>query len=327
MDQSTLSKLTAEKLAVLNDEQKAVFSLLDEKDQTFFSTSFSVDSLPAALDKKGAILKRNKTNREKMERIKTSINEDVASIPEQNQSDDILSAVALAVGGGAAAAAVASDNSAFWQGVKPYDLIPPLQTEFNQQSTHLEVTGNQDSLNANVMILTNAANSIYGGVPALKINLTEVKNGTEVKTSDLTTQGTLETIKKGGQKILNLAGRALGIYGKSKFGMASTNDYLSAAGEVLNSGSSLAEIAGNLQIKDRAWKTIKNAAEALEKNYLDEMEKIKKERQKIEKSWDNYRNCPQCGVAFVDETCRVCGAPRPEKPDQPDPRLAETDGM
>jgi len=50
------------------------------------------------------------------------------------------------------------------------------------------------------------------------------------------------------------------------------------------------------------------------------MEKAKAIRLELEKAWDDYYNCPQCGVSFDGSTCRVCGTARPEKPMQPDPR-------
>lgn len=61
------------------------------------------------------------------------------------------------------------------------------------------------------MIIDDSTANINQGVPALKISLTEVGNGTEVKTSDLTSQGTLEAPKDGGEKMSKMAGKALGI--------------------------------------------------------------------------------------------------------------------
>ena len=90
----------------------------------------------------------------------------------------------------------------------------------------------------------------------------------------------------------------------------------------LAQGASLADVAGNLKLKDRAWKVIKQTAEAIEANYQSEAAKIQQEISALEKAWDNYNNCPTCGVAFApnDTECRVCGAGRPEKPTSPDPR-------
>jgi hypothetical protein len=82
MDNNVLSlKLSAEKLAALTDEQKAIFCMLDEKDQEFFSLNFGPKDLPAVLMKKGEIVKRNQANREKLETIKASMAEAAESVP------------------------------------------------------------------------------------------------------------------------------------------------------------------------------------------------------------------------------------------------------
>jgi hypothetical protein len=321
---SSLQKLATEKLAVLNDEQKAIFCMLDPKDQDFFSTSFGPKDLPVVLMKKADIIKRNQSTREKLEAIQASIARSAAAEPTHEKADDIFSAVGLAVGAGAAAAAVVTDNSAFWQGVKPGDLIGPLKSEFNNANTRLDISGNGDVQTLTVMLLERSNNAPYmnpgAGVAALSINLAAVNNGTEVKTSDLTAQGTLETIKAGGQKLLNMAEQAVGILGKAHNGNASPVELVSAANQAFSNGTGLAEIAGNLKLKERAWKVIQETADAIESNYTSEMEKIKKARFELEKSWDDYYNCPQCRVSFDGPICRVCGTSRPEKPLQPDPR-------
>ena len=313
-----LQKLSAEKLAVLNDEQKAIFCMLDSRDQDFFSANFSPKDLPGVLMKKAEIIKRNQDAKAKLDVIIASMAQAVEAEPTHEKTDDILAAVGLAVGAGAAAAAVATDNSAFWQGVKPGDLISPLRTEFDNKNTRLDVSGNGDVLTATVMLFTDANNHSGAAVPALSINLAAMNNGTEVKSSDLTSQGTFETIKAGGQKLLDLAGHAIGALGHG--GSNSPMDMVSAASHAFNDGAGLADVAGNLKLKDRAWKAIKQTADAIESNYINEMDRQKTVRLELEKAWDHYANCPQCGVAFDGPVCRVCGTPRPEKPLQPDPR-------
>lgn len=123
MDQQTFSNLSAEKMAVLDDEQKAIFSMLNEKDQLFFFEQFFREKdLPLALDKKGEILKRNKASRESWKKSPQPSMRLWPAIPDHKQSDDILSAVTAAIRGGAAAAAVATEFILL-AGVKPYDLI------------------------------------------------------------------------------------------------------------------------------------------------------------------------------------------------------------
>jgi hypothetical protein len=318
MDADPLSKLSAEQLAAINDEQKAIFCSLTEADQNFFAQSFTPNDLPGVLDRKGEINKRNQDGRERMEAFQKQMVEGPAATSTANQKvGDVLTAVAGVVGLGAAAAVVASDNSASWRGVKPSDLVAPLRTEFNTEKSQVNVDGNPNALAVTVMLKTGS-----GLIPALTVNLTAVNDGTEVKMSDLTSQGKLETLKEGGQKLLDMAGSAINVFARSKMGGVSPEEILSTANQTLSKGASLAEVAGNLKLKDRAWKVIKQTAESVETNYLSEAVKVRQELYTLEKTWDNYKSCATCGVAFGsdDKECRVCGSSRPEKPQAPDPR-------
>ncbi len=318
MDENALNQLSPEQLAGLNEDQKAIFCALGAADQKFFAQAFSVKDLPAVLERKGEILKRNQAVKERTDKIEDSLAQVKPEAPAETSATDILTAVAGVVGVGAAAAAVASDNTAHWAGVKPNDLVAPLRTEFNTDKTQLAVSGNPQALVATVLLTGGGGQ----GVAALTINLADVDQGTEVKMSELTSHGTLETIKEGGKKVLDIAGDGLLLLARNKFGMSSPVDVLNTASHTLDKGSDLAEIAGNLKIKDRAWKVIKQTADSIEASYQSAQEAARQARLALEGAWDRYNNCPTCGVSFQpgDTTCRVCGAARPEKPLKPDPR-------
>lgn len=319
MDTDPLSRLSTQQISSLSDEQKAIFCSLDDSDQVFFSETFTPNDLPVVLDRKGEILKRNKADRERLLAIQEQMVQNTAAASPGSQSaGDVITAVAGVVGVGVAAAVVATDNKASWRGVKPGDLIPALRNEFNTERTQLSFSGSPSALAAAIMLLADT-----GFVPALTINLTAVDDGTEVKMSDLTSQGTIATIKEGGAQILNMAGNAIRVLRRGRRGSVSPEEVLSTASQTLSSGADLAKVAGNMQLKERAWKVIKQTAEAVEANYLSELEKARQAREALEKAWDRFNNCPVCGVSFGsdDQECRVCGTDRPEKPLVADPRF------
>lgn len=319
MEESPLSKLSLEQTAVLNDDQKAIFCALDERDQDFFAQTFKPADLPKALDRKGEILNRHQADRARLEKIRVSLAQAAAENPVgEDGAEDVLTALAGAAGIGAAATMVATDNTAFWQGVKPSDLVDPLRTEFINERTRVSVSGGADALVVNVLLITDG----FQAVPALTVHLSDVNNGTQVKVSDLTSHGILQTIKDGGKKLLDIAADGLELLAKKKHSMAGPGDVISKAGEVLDEGSELAKVAGNLKLNERAWKVIKQTAEAVEASYLSEKQRQLEARIALEGAWDRYTNCPTCGVSFDagETSCHVCGTARPPAPQQPDPR-------
>lgn len=313
MDENALSKLATEQIAALDDEQKAVFCMLDAADQKFFSETFTPKDLPGVLTRKAEIIKRNDVDRERMAKFMEALAKSDAEHPANSNSDDILGAIAGVAGIGAAAALVATDSKANWRGVKPNDLVAPLRTEFNSDKTQVSLSGNPNALTVAVMLISSGR---Y--IPALTINLSAVDEGTEVKVSELTSHGALETLKEGGKRVLDIAEDGLRLV----TGRTSPFDILNTANHTLSEGADLAEIAGNLKLKDRAWKVIKQTAESIEANYNSEQEIARQARFALEKAWDNYANCPTCGVSFepADTVCRVCGTARPHQPVKADPR-------
>lgn len=318
MDTNALSKLSAEQLEVLNDELKAVFCSLAETDQVFFAKTFKPKDLPIVLARKAEIMKRDQAARQQLDELEKALTQAEAEAPAEGGVGDVLAAAAGAVGVGAAAVAVATDNTAFYQGVKPSDLVEPLRTEFQTGNTITGVSGSPEALIFTVYL---SSQRTAQRTAAMNINLTAMNNGTEVKVNELTSQGILQTIKDGGEKLLDLAGKGLSLLRRGKSG-ENPEELLSDANQTLQGGASLAESVHNLKLKERAWKVIRQAAEAIEANYRDQVEQERKARDVLEQAWDQFYNCPTCGVTFGEEEneCRVCGSARPEKPVIPDPR-------
>jgi hypothetical protein len=314
---AALSKLSEEQLASLNDELKAVFCMLDETDQKFFASTFKPKDLPGVLTKKAEIMKRNRASDERLQQIKASFASLAPASTASNNEDDLLAAAATALGIGAAATMVATDNTAFYQGVEPAQLVAPLQTEFQSSGTAFSCSGQGAALVAAVYLVKNAER-----IPAMTVNLTKVNDGTEVKVNDLTTQGVLETVKSGGQKLLNMAEQGLALLNIGRRPGISPDEVIQRANQALSSGADLAKDANNLRLKERAWKVVRGTAESIEEQYKAEVEQARQRRLALEQAWDRYYNCPTCAVPFGDgETqCRVCGTARPEAPQAPDPR-------
>ena len=317
MDENALSKLSAEQASKLDDALKAVFCALSPADQDFFAQNFKPADLPVVLTRKGEILQRNQAERERMEKLRASIAEveNKAHPPLDDHSGDVLGAVAGAVGLGAVAGLVAADNTSHYRGVTPQDLVAPLRAEFDAGPTAASFAGRPESL-----VGTIALRGPSGPVPALTINLDVAGGGLDVKVNDLTSQGLIETVRQGGMKLIGAAGAGLELLAHARFGGLGAND----VARLLQSGSSLAEVASTLQLKERAWKVIRSSAESVEGGFLARQEEERKAAALLEKAWDDYNNCPTCGVAFgeSEKECRVCGTARPAAPVRPDPRKA-----
>jgi hypothetical protein len=316
---AALSKLSPEKLAALSDELKAAFCLLSEADQQFFANTFSAANLPGVLSKKADLMKRNQVNAEQYQHLLEKIASSTpAPVAGGAGAENVMLGMASALGIGAVAAVAVTDNTAFYEGVSPSSLIPALRAEFQNPATSFGVAGDDASLTATVSIQHDGAQ-----IPAMTINLTRVKDGTEIKVNDLAASGVLETIKSGGEKLIGFAGRGLNLLNRKRNGSLSVQDAIAAANETLDAGAGLAEAANNLNLKQRAWKVIRPVAESLEAQARAEKEAALEHRMALEKLWDNYNACPTCGVAFSSDeiTCRVCATARPAMPLNADPRL------
>lgn len=317
MADSALSQLSEEQLAALSDELKAAFCLLAESDQRFFAESFSLKDLPIALGRKAEIMKRNRSDRERLQQLLMELDQSAAGIESASKSEDVLTAAAGVLGLGSAAALAATDNTAFYQGVQPMDLIEPLRTEFQSDDTLFSAVGRPEAQAATVYFLSGSER-----IPALTIQLTALNNGVEVKVNDLNAQGVMKTLQTGGAKLLDLASKGFRLLRHSQMGDLTPEEVLTSASQSLNSGADLVEAANNLRLKERAWKVIRQTAEAIENQYRDRAEKERQARYELEEAWDHYNNCPGCGVSFTPEEtqCHVCGTARPDQPATPDPR-------
>lgn len=314
MPDDPLSKLSPEQLNALDRDLSVFFTQLSPADQDFFAVNFNPRDLPQALERKRELLHRAAARRARAARIKAEANAKAAEAAAQSDNDLLAAAAAtLGIGAGIAAGAAISNNTGFYRGVRPADLVEPLRAEFNSAKTVAVATGPAEALSVTIFLLGQ-----FDRVAAMTINLTAKDDGTEVKVNDLSTRGVLAVVRAGGAKLLNVAGQGLRLLS----GRLSPGEAISAAGQTLASSTDLAEAVANLQLKERAWKVIRQAAESIEAAYQDRLKQEREARALLEAAWDRYYNCPTCGVAFgaEDDTCRVCGSARPEKPLTPDPR-------
>lgn len=315
MPDDSPGKLSPEQLNALEDDLTVFFNQLSPADQAFFAANFNASELPAALARKRDLQRRNAARRERRARIQAEVDAKAAEVAARSEDDDLLSAAAaaLGIGAGVAAGAAISGNTAFYRGVRPADLVEPLRAEFNSARTTAAAGGPPEALNVTVFLLGQ-----FDRVAALTINLTAKDDGTEIKVNDLSTRGVLAVVRAGGAKLLDVAGKGLRLFS----GRLSPGEAIDAAGQTLASSADLAEAVANLQLKERAWKVIRQTAEAIEAAYQDRLKQEREARALLEAAWDRYNNCPTCGVTFGagDETCRVCGSARPEAPLAPDPR-------
>lgn len=317
---SDFSALSAEQLAMLNEKQKAIFQMLSSNDQSFFASTFTHKDLPGALDRKGEIMQRDQEQREQL----AALQEKYAKIDTDlnlNQSGsldlgDLAAGAAAALGLGVAAGTIATQGSASYHGVPPRTVARALESNFGKtQTTDVEVDGEENNLLATIYL-----KSPDNYVPALTVALVQAADTLEVKVSDLTSESLLEAAKEGGKKLLNLAGKGLQFWLRRK--QASVGEAVDVAQSALNTVFDATQTAKDLKLQDRVWQVIKETAEVREKAYLVEEERARQERQDLIDAWDDYNNCPQCGIAYPPDAiqCKVCGRARNNPPSQPDPR-------
>jgi hypothetical protein len=316
---SVLEQLSGEQLAALNEEQKATFCLLHPADQKFFARAFPPKDLPVALNRKKSLILANQKEVDQWEALRTRLARPLVAPEEANKVGlGELGLVLAGVAGVGAAVAIASDGTAQWEGIQPADIVPALNTEFaDKERTDFEVTGNPDALEGTVFLISSRQ-----FVPALTINLTRVQNGTQVKVSDMTSAGLLETVKKGGQTLLRLAQKGFSLWTRSRRGLGGGAEVFDTAGSLFEDGSSIAGLAHDLRLERRAWETIKRTADSLERARQERLRQEREARYALEQAWDRYYHCPRCSVPFGegDKECQVCGTERPPMPAQPDPR-------
>ncbi len=316
------SPLSVEQVAALGDEHKAVFQLLTAKDRSFFAQTFSEKDLPAALERKAEIMKRNQTQRQKIGEVMASLAQvqTEADFPAAGgmRLGEIAAGAAAAVGIGAVAASVSTDGNATWKGVPPRLLANALEQAFdNGETTDVEVEGSEDNLLATVF-LRPPDGSRY--VPAITVSLHRVEEIIQVKVGDLTSETFLEAAKHGGQRLLELAGKGLNLWLRRR-GVFSA-EAVDLAQSALNSAFDAAQVARDLNLKDRVWQVIKETADAREKAWQIEAERERQLRQDLIDAWEAYNKCPRCGEPFrqQEDVCHICGRGRNVAPTQPDPR-------
>jgi hypothetical protein len=317
---SDYSPLSPEQLEVLNDVQKEIFLQLDDNDRKFYAENFSPSSLGKALDRKWEIMQ----SRARLATFDQKVKANIASGAEEEVSRTGLSAgdvamgaagVAGVIGVGVLARQIAPEGKASWRGVAPRDLVEPLVNAFARQEKtdiRFEAPSEQGVQQATVLLRTSK-----GLVPGLIVVLAPLGQSTQVQIGQLTSESVMEALKEGGLKLLDLLQDGLRM--KRRGGL---DDLLVLAGRAVDEGVDIAQLVKDLDLEDRAWEVIKNAADPIQAIYDQKMVIENKARLQLEMLWDDYYSCPKCRVEFGadDLECRVCGTARPEKPDQPDPR-------
>ena len=317
-----LSMLSAEQQAALTEAQKQIFGQLDEKDRQFFARNFSPASLGKALERKWETIQSNARLAEFDKRVSQNLTGQASApteTPGLNAGDLAIGAAGVAgvVGIGILAKKIAPEGKATWRGVRPRDLVDPLIKTFARQEKtdiRFDAPNAEGVLHGSVLLRT--PNSM---VPGLDIVLTPLSDTTEVSITKLKSESVMETVKEGGQKLLDLVqdGFRLGKQGGAE-------NLFDLAGKVVNQGMDIAQTVKDLNLEDKAWEAIKTAGDPLQTIYDEKMTAENERRLQIEMAWDDYYTCPKCRVSFgADDTeCRVCGAARPAKPDQPNPRAS-----
>jgi hypothetical protein len=314
------SLLSSEQLNALTESQKEIFQKLDPKDQKFFAQNFSQASLGKALERKWESIQSNTRLAAFDQQIKENFTAQAstpAPSPGLSAGDIAVGAagVAGAVGIGVLAKKIAPEGKATWRGVKPRDLVDPLIKTFARQEKtdiRFDPPAAEGTLHASVMLRTPSEM-----VSGLDVILAPLSDATQVTITKLSSESIMGTVKEGGQKLIDLVqdGLRLGKHGGAE-------NLFDLAGKVVNQGVDIAKMVKDLDLEDKAWEAVKNAAEPLQTIYDEKMAVENERRLKLEMAWDDYYSCPKCRVEFgsEDAECRVCGAARPTRPDQPDPR-------
>lgn len=318
------SLLSTEQLAALDEAQKAVYQVLDDRDRRFFAQTFTPADLPGALLRKGDILQRSLVQRKRLAALQERLTQAGASSAfEPGAADevslgDLAAGAAAALGIGTAAHAIATDGSAAWKGVPPRLVANAIERTFdNSETTDAEVEGSEDNLIATIY-LRPPDGSRY--VPAITVMLSQVGETLNVSVSDLTSETWLETARQGGQRLLELAQKGLGLWLRRK--NIFSIEGMDLAQNALDSAFDATQAVKDLDLNKRVWQVIKETADEREKVYKDEMERERQARQDLIEAWDDYQRCPRCSEPFgVEETiCHICGRGRNAPPTQADPR-------
>jgi hypothetical protein len=121
---------------------------LSEEEQQFFAQTFSPQDLPKALDRKGEILKRNQTQRERLAAIKERLAKTDEEFPQQPTDFNaalgiggLAAGAAAVLGIGTAAQTIATGGTAQWKGVSPRLVANALERAFDSETTDAEVEG------------------------------------------------------------------------------------------------------------------------------------------------------------------------------------------
>jgi len=324
MSEIDIKYLSQDQLEQLNQEQKAIFHLLSEEEQQFFAQTFSAQDLPKALDRKGEILKRNQTQRERLAAIKERLVKTDEAFPQPTADfstalgiGGLAAGAAAVLGIGTAAQTIATGGTAQWKGVSPRLVANALEHTFDSETTDAEVEGQENELTVTIY-LKPPEDRTY--IPALSVLLVQVQDTLQVNVSNLTSESVTAAIKRGSKKFLDVAIKGFFLWQRRH--SIFTNELTDFAQSALTSAFDAAQVVKDLDLEDRVWEVIKQTADAREKVYLVEAERKRLALQDLEKAWDDYYRCPRCGEPLREnmDYCLVCGRARNVRPSQPDPR-------
>lgn len=312
--------LSAEQLGSLTDEQKAIFASLDEADRQFFAENFAPASLGPALEKKAALLrsKSRKTEFEQryqqnLERARQQFNNLDTSF---GGGDIALGAAGAAglIGVGLLAQKIAPQGKATWRGVRPSDLVSPLEKAFaGKEKTDIRFESPHPSGTRQAVVYVRNPETI---IPGLTIMLTPLNEAIQVEVTKISSAGVLDAIKSGGGKLFDLIKHTI------RRDRSDPGSIIDLAGQALEHGTDIYQTVKDLNLEDRVWEVIQQVSEPLQTIYDEKLALERQRLSKLELAWDDYYNCPRCRVEFgaQDEECRVCGTERPIRPGELDPR-------
>jgi len=322
-DEGALNKLSAEQLAGLSEEERAIFCALHPSDQDFAARAFSPASLPQFLRNKGSLENRNRENAGKQQALSARIR---SAVPEttQNGSGGLgealvvgTAAVTAAVGIGVLAGKLSTDGSMTWHDLPVNLAVQSLQAEFNQADGRTSArAARMDSQTTRVDI-----NLLSSGreVPGISVQLAELSQSeTKVQVSDLTDVSITEMLKERGQDALELLKGGVDLLiRRQRSGSIDLGRMFGLGQEALDKAFDAHQSVKDLDLEDRAWECLIRVAEPRERDWEKRKRLALEEAESRRLAWKYYENCENCSVAYTAEaeSCEVCGNLRPPRPD------------
>ena len=327
-DLAAKQKLTPEQLMALNDELIATFLAMPEGDQDFTAATFSPRDIPIFLANKKDQMVRNQQMKARYEEIAARMSAAGAQV-ESSEKSGMLAGIAGVAGVGAAAAAASKldDGQSRWYVDSPKQAINAavrrLNSEFGgQEKTDFTYDRNGDLVHATVFVMRQTGRQQGARLPALDITIApnESANAVEVHVGELDKQTLLDTAKALSKKGFDVLRKGVRVV--TRRGRVNPGDMIDLAGDSLDTVFDIGKSVQEMGLVKKAWEYLGEVLDPLETVYNDLQKERREAKQKAIGVWENYINCPTCGVGFMagDVQCRICDTDRPEKPVFKDPR-------